>query len=365
MVVKNIKKGVIVYISVTIITLIICSVIGVLIMPKIVKVYDNMEMDPLLWAINSGEAEYVEEALREGADVNRTSSYDITQDGLHVNNPLRLAIDYGSDEMCELLIDYGADVNYIDANQHSLLMCAAYSCEYNKVKMLIDAGVDVNYITPESSDENVNYINPNGEDAMTYAIISDSNLRWYDDEKAFQIIKLLLEHGLKIDYSTFDLVNSTGGEVIRCMKLMDYLIPDYYLPEYIKDSKKNSILVDIYLGNTETVSKYIDKCVKNKDVPFYVIAASVANDNIEVLDYYYRKGFDLEINSGYAYEQTLLMVAAAFDSYDSAKFLLEHGADINQKSEVLEEQGYMTARLYAEKYNSQRVIELFDETENN
>ena len=320
--------------------------------------------------ITSIERNYIKaakEALKNGADVNRTYAFDITRDGLYVNNPLRLAIDYGSDEMCELLIDGGADVNYIDGNQHSLLMCAAYNCEYNKVKMLIDAGADVNYITPETSDENVNYINPNGENAMTYAINSDFNLSWYDDEKAFKIIKLLLDKGLKIDYSTFIRVlehNSTRCDSISCMKILDYLFPDYYLTEYVKESTKSNILVDIYMGDTEAVIKYVDKCEKEKDVPFYVIGASVAKDNFEVLEYCYNKGFDLKKFSG-AFEQTLLMVAAAFDSYDSAQFLLEHGADINQESEVLEEQGYMTAKLYAKKYNSQRVLKLFEQMENN
>ncbi len=103
----------------------------------------------LLEAVTQSNLNYVTYFLSKGAEVNVTDR--------HTYTPLRYAALYGDYEITKLLIDAGADIEYIDEDEYSILASAlkrANTQPQNSivVKQLIEAGVDlskmVHYTTP-------------------------------------------------------------------------------------------------------------------------------------------------------------------------------------------------------------------------
>lgn len=351
------KKGIFVFIIVIILMLLLSPMIAKVIDTAYDKYADSRNMDPLLWAIEVGEVSYVQEALDEGADVNKLTQRELTYAGTWEDNPLKITVEFDNhdNDIFRCLIENGADVNYIDETGESILMYVIRKCDYEKVKMLVDAGADLNYKTPS------------GIDLMMCAVTALESGN-YIEENAYKIINFLADKGFEANLKNYEqFFTDRHNNCIEGMKTLDLLYEDFRDEQIDVKINGKSVLNDIYLNNTEKIIEYIDRYTQIDDVPFYVIGCCVANDNIDVLKHYYEKGGNLETLSKDGNRLTLLMIGAVFDSYDTSKFLLEHGADINQESEIIDEEGsymaeedkYMTAKSYAQKYDSKRVIELF------
>ena len=123
----------------------------------------------LLQAVRAGHADCVEEALREGADVNVSDvslqkvpcseinclrNFEVTENYLNVHTKLDGAF-HGGPAICiaallptehclEMLIKAGADVNSRSCYDHTPLMLAAHGGKLKFVDLLIKAGADVN-----------------------------------------------------------------------------------------------------------------------------------------------------------------------------------------------------------------------------
>lgn len=312
----------------------------ILLVLLLVAVYwlQNKETDSLLWAINTGDKRYVQEAIDNGADVNKLTQSEITYEGFSEYNPLRLSLDWKSNEVPEVLIKNGADVNYVDENGESLLMVAAGNGDYYKVKMLVDAGADINYS------------NASGKNAMTYAIKGHYNV--YGGAENYEIIKLLYNSGLEIKLADFEEAFKNNNEPsISVMKVLSKLYDDSAKGEIELNVERKSVLDSIYKGDREEIKRYI---TGKKKIKFYIIGSCVAKDNIEALRYYCEKGGNLQIMSGFDYYENLLTVAAAFDSEKCAGYLLENNVDIvSYKGDEYEEA--VSAEEYAEEYGSNKV----------
>lgn len=84
-------------------------------------------------AMYNDDTEGVEESIANGADVNATDNYDRT--------PLQWAAENGYANICKLLIDAGAVVNYMD---YDGLTPLHYVNSLEACEVLINAGADVN-----------------------------------------------------------------------------------------------------------------------------------------------------------------------------------------------------------------------------
>lgn len=315
--------------------------IQILLVLLLVAVYwlQNKETDSLLWAINTGDKRYVQEAIDNGADVNKLTQSDITYEGFSEYNPLRLSLDWKSNEVPEVLIKNGADVNYVDENGESLLMAAAGKCDYGKVKMLVQVGADVHFK------------NASGETVMTYAI--NSPYGNYDILNSYNMIKLLSNSEVSIkltDFETF--FYNEYNSPVKGMKVLAMIFDDCKNSDIVLKQKDKSILDDIYMGSENKVMEYMD-C--NPKTEFYIIANCVANDNVEILKYYHEKGGDLNILSGYRHYENLMIVAASFDAVKCAEYLSEYGVPAHVTTDYTNDEE-IKAEEYAREYDSERVL---------
>ncbi len=165
------------------------------------------EQTPLMKAVYKSNLEIVEYLLENGADVNTTDlwkqtalmlSYGLNSDvvkilieqGADVNaknhykrTPLMYFVEYGTVKSMKLLIENNADVNSVDSDNTSALLCSTYIDKdkqaVQKIKLLISKGADINQQNNE------------GCSALLYA-------SWHLDKS---LIQYLIDKGAKINNS--------------------------------------------------------------------------------------------------------------------------------------------------------------------
>jgi len=98
----------------------------------------NPEADKALFkAIRNGKIEMVKEAIANGANVNTFN--------INIISPLHYAVSSSQNDIVELLISKGADVNFIGGNRgFSPLIVAINGNNVEVVRMLLANGADIN-----------------------------------------------------------------------------------------------------------------------------------------------------------------------------------------------------------------------------
>ncbi len=94
----------------------------------------------LHWAVHRDDTESVELLLRGGANVAAGTRTGIT--------PLSMAAEYGHVEIIERLLRAGADARALGPNGETMLMLAARNGSPEAIRVFVDAGVDVNATEP-------------------------------------------------------------------------------------------------------------------------------------------------------------------------------------------------------------------------
>lgn len=297
------------------------------------------EMDPLLWAIDTKDAKGVQELLDQGADVNKMGQHDMVSSGLYDANPLRVAQDISSYEVCKVLIEHGADVNYVDQNGESILMCAVGGGDYDMAKLLIEHGADVHYEKPDGT---------NMITAAVAALYAGDTLK---ETTQNEIIGLLLAKKVSIQSSAFTEALKTEDHEIRLITL-GYLFEQGKNKGVIGRSEIPQIFEDIYSDRNEKVYAFINRKKQFSRKDFSIIAACVAKNNVEALRAYCENGGDVNLTGG-AYGMSLLMVGAYSNSVESVRYLLENGVDIDQESGS----GWKAIH-FAQRYENEEIVKL-------
>ncbi len=101
-----------------------------------VSIMSCMKGIGLLQACIHGQTERVKKLLDEGVDPN-------FRDPIRGDFPLLIAQVHGHEDLTELLVQRGADVNQIDRSGRSSLMTAAYHGRLKHVRFLLDNGARV------------------------------------------------------------------------------------------------------------------------------------------------------------------------------------------------------------------------------
>ena len=129
----------------------------------------NPEADKTLFkAIRNGKIEMVKEAIANGANVNTFN--------INIISPLHYAVSSSQNDIVELLISKGADVNFIGGTRgFSPLIVAIKVDNVEAVRMLIANGADIN-----AKDGNAN-----GESPLFYSLNSGN----------IEITKMLIDKG--------------------------------------------------------------------------------------------------------------------------------------------------------------------------
>lgn len=228
----------------------------------------------LMFALQNFHAEVAESLLQHGADVNMTNEAGGTA--------LLAAASWGKPTIVQLLLDYGANPHIRTKNGWTTLMSAAKG-HVETTQLLLEYGVDVNAIVTGGREK--------GKTALIIAI------QWGQPD----VVKLLLEHGADVNIKT-----ETGKTALDiAMSKQDIHEVDkvkimYFLKQG-KTTPNEDLLYAAHIGDLQLVQKALQQG---------------ANPNT-------RRSHD-----GW----TALIVAAWWGQPEVIELLLQHGADIQAKT---------------------------------
>ncbi len=154
----------------------------------------------LLWSISSGHEEIVELLVAKGADLNTKDNSGKT--------PLHEAASSGNQEIVELFVVKGADIQARDSDNRTPLHEAAYNGNQEIVKLFVVKGTDIqardnSNRTPlhqaaiEGNKEIVELLIAKGANVNAKANNDKTPLHYAKEESNLEIVQLLKQHGAK------------------------------------------------------------------------------------------------------------------------------------------------------------------------
>ncbi|MBN3896996.1 MAG: ankyrin repeat domain-containing protein [Nostoc sp.] len=161
----------------------------------------SKNVSPLHRASATGCLDICELLIDHGADVNAL--------GEHGKTPLHLATQLGHQNITELLLDCGANVNALDESKSSPLFEAARHHDLSVAESLLDHGAEVNLIDNESwtpllrafqhsgNDEIVRVLVAYGADVNVRGLRGESPLHLAVAQRNKDMVELLLAHGAR------------------------------------------------------------------------------------------------------------------------------------------------------------------------
>lgn len=278
--------------------------------------------------------EATREAIASGADINELPKeyMEMTESGVRTSNPLLIAISYGPIEIAEELVILGADVNYKDSSNRSVLMHAVYSGRSQQFcKLLIENGADINYTDPDNNN-------------VLDMFLDQCN--YIEEHIMLPMFKFLIENGCNVSKKT----------IMQALKPGPYYSDHYEIvstivKKVISDGKTieiigvDEIILATILNDKEAVGDFFNKNSSNtKDEKLIAMFCSF-NDNVEAIKSYIENGGD--INTKDDNENTLLMIACRYGSNEVIDYLLKNGADVNKKN-IEGETAISQASLYGQ-----------------
>ncbi|MBN2181376.1 MAG: ankyrin repeat domain-containing protein [Sedimentisphaerales bacterium] len=260
---------------------------------------------PVLYtALSRGHNEIVKLLLSHGA-----SPKDNPRALRYANSP----------EMAELLIKYGADVNWRDGNNYALtaLHSSAATNDTKMIELLLNHGAEINV--------------ENG--------IGATPLHLASKEGRLNAVKLLIAKGADInaksregktpfDYAVFPVWNEDAyhlqsDRINRCKEVAAFLLtfkPAYTISDiaWIGDMER---LAEIIQNDPETANFQA-----HREFPLF---AAIRGNNPQAVEYLLTHGAQLSVTGRFG--QSPLQLAAYLDYADIAKIILNHDADIDEK----------------------------------
>jgi ankyrin repeat protein len=265
----------------------------------------------LLCGIEYNNIEAINEAIEEGAHINKMSGITVGE-----SNPIMYAFKESKTNVEEYLIKRGADVNYADKEKGvSLLMNMAYNCDSNLCRLLIKKGAKVN--------KTDNY----GDTALDYAV------KTFKTEKELgPIVTMLADNGAKFTTKTLKNALKGGRPADNIEGDCRYGIVRKVLKEAIRAGYKSGIesaFESAILGDSSRLNWLINhnkiKKKYKKQILFYT-AAFGKPDTMKNLK---NKGLwiDYVTNND---DNFLFSIAAQYGNLDMVKYLISIGEPINR-----------------------------------
>lgn len=136
------------------------NIVDVLATPKMIESTNENWYTPLIMAAKMNRQDILELLVNRGANINATSKSGncalyaavnngnvnmaryLLDHGAKVKRSLFIAVDNGNLEMCKLLIERGADVNIRDAKSENVLIIASGKGNLEIVKLLVHSGAN-------------------------------------------------------------------------------------------------------------------------------------------------------------------------------------------------------------------------------
>ena len=191
--------------------------------------------------------------------------------------------------------------------QHTVLHYAAYMNDLERVKLLVEQGADVN-----AADH-----------------LMQTPLQFATDNNNFEMTTFLVEHGADVNAE-----NNNGGSVLfnaaaaGNMELVEYLVNQ----ERCIIENSGVLHGAVKSGNLEMVKWLIAHGADVSD--FYlndtVLGWTINNTNPDILHYFVEQvGVDVNASINRKIHYTALECAVIRNNFESVKYLVEHGANIN------------------------------------
>lgn len=305
--------------------LIISLIFPVLLFGQNVKMPDNLDS-----AIRKGEFETVKEMIQN--DKSLINSVN------HLNStPLILAAFENQPEICEFLIDNGADLNLLSRNGSSAIHFAALKGNLNLTKKLCEKGAKVNvwnnrgrnpihYATISGNIELFEYLESKGLDMTPATTDGATMLHWACYGGNIDMVKYLLNRDFNVD-----VVDANGYSVLHwaanrnSIEMLKYLVEEKEMD--IRTQDPTGIGVIQYAGYAR---------------------------NVDGMKYFLSKGYG--INELTENGQTVLMMASRMGDVDFVNYLIDNGADVN----AVDKGGNAALNLAAFDGNVEIVASLLD-----
>jgi ankyrin repeat protein len=161
----------------------------------------------------------------------------------HGTTPLQYAAFRGFYELCELLLDKGADVNAKTHDQgYSALMFAAISNHKTVVQLLLEHGADVDYKNTigRTAAQMASFVNSNECVDLINSFISKKDLEYFTETHSINETQPLLSKGECLDEIHRLLISSIYYSPIRIVKAIRFA--------------KNNVLLE----NMDAIIKFLD-----------------------------------------------------------------------------------------------------------
>jgi len=319
---------------------------------------------PLLIATQNGHKDIVEYLVEHGADINKASEMNrstplsiaaqnrhkdiieyLVEHGADVNKerkdgctPLLIATKKGYEYIVEYLVKHGADVNKANNDGVTPVSIAAEEEFENIIKYLEKHGADINKadkdgVTPlfmATQTGNVNiikYLVEHGADTNKQNLKGNIPLHVAGEKGYENIVKYLVEHGADINKQ-----NNNGLTPLDIAKRMK----NEKIVEYLEgeNKKSNDFKNALKQGDLSSVENLIQRGARvNKewedgDTP---LSIAICNENLDLIKYLVEHGAN--INQKYGKDDdTPLHDAVIMGNKNIVKYLVRKGAHVNRKN---------------------------------
>lgn len=259
-------------------------------------------------AIDLGNLEQINEALEDGANINKLEGLPLDE-----VNPLKISLGRNNERITEYLIERGADVNYTDKYSTSLLMSTAYNTNVHLSELLIKHGAKI-----DQKDKK-------GDTALEYLLQGRNKTR--TEKIIHRMITLLIDNGAKIRPNTLKAAlngyNSNGdgdGMYSVVKRILEGLIKEGY------KSGLDSVFEAAILGDSSKVGELIKENKLKKENEQQILFYTAAFGKVETIKLLEEKGLGLD--SSDSNKNTLLIIASQYGNLEMVKYLLDKSADI-------------------------------------
>lgn len=243
---------------------------------------DGLQVNPVHYAATSGFTDIVERLLNEGIEVDIRNVWEKT--------PLMHAAEKNRVDTMRFLVDRGADINAQDRDDCSILASAAAYEATQAALFLLEQGVD-----------------PNAEQ-------THPPLHLAADKGDVTLSKALIEAGASVQTKNFS--GSTPLHV--ALRKGEYFKPEDYAGQ-----------MKPYIEIAKLLLEHPDMDIEARDNSKHTpLLAAASHGNLEMIKALETKGADPHVRGDY--DESMLMLAASFRRYDTVKYLVETGHDVNQ-----------------------------------
>ncbi len=237
--------------------------------------------------------------------------------------PLSEAAAFGDNELVQLFLKHGADINHAGVSNATALHHAVSNNQNETVKLLVEHGADINAIFDKSiKKENVIYSGEN-KNVIDLAAENGNN----------ELIEFFLSKGVKINENN----NRTGSPLILAANEGNINTVKLFLEKGCDINKQDCLLqTALYKaarnGHIELVKFLIEKGADiniKSDIPMTAFEAAASNGKIDILEVLLKHGADINGNAEHGTALYWALSPMNKNALNTVKFLVKNGADVN------------------------------------